>query len=271
MNKEEIEIYRRLEVIDDDMYRKHFEKGKRNKNPINILNTVGKNALRKVTSLYLTSLPNRPPEYYQAIAVSLFKHAERTLNLSTMEKDKQGTGRWFADERIEQISHEVLLSEIHQIIHRTKIREISSTEPVQIYIATNSSKMIESIRKMFNGHHFEYMNHEEDLSFESKLYEKVNYLRTRMFSLNIQKPTSIGRIEESNAVKSFINPAWRNERKREIIKKVFNDYGMEIFETPRGEKRVKWLESNKDDQSSFSSPTTVLAHETQPSEKESAE
>ena len=241
MNKDEIDKYRKLEVINESNYNRYFKKIKDEKNPLNILNTVGKNALRDESILYLTSLPNRPPEHYQAIAISLYKDDEQILNLSTVQEDKKDINSWFADERIEQVYYEVLLSEINQIIHRSKIRDIASKDEVHIYIATKSDSTINQIQSMFKGHQFTFSDIEQDLIFESNLDEKVAYLSQIMKEKNIIKPTSIGRIEDGNSVRSFINKAWRDKTKREKIIETFNRYGLEIFELENKEKRVKLL------------------------------
>ena len=243
MNKDEIIKYRELDVINEANYNRYFKKRKDEKKPLNILNTVGKNDLREESILYLTSLPNRPPEHYKAIAISLYKDEEQTLNLSTVHKDKKDMNNWFVDDRIEQIYHEVLLSEINQIIHRSKIRYIASKDEVHIYIATQSDSIIPHIRAMFKGHKFTVsdINIEKDLTFESDLDEKVAYLAKTIKEKNIIKPTSIGRIEDGHSVKVFINKAWKDEAKRKKIIKTFNLHGLEIFELENKEKRIKPL------------------------------
>lgn len=242
MNKDEITKYRNLGVIDETLYKQYFEKRKEDKNPINILNTVGKNYLREQTMLYLTSLPNRPPEHYKAIAISLYKNDENTLNLSTLHKDKENLTQWFADARIEKIYHQVLLSEINQIIHRSKIRQLDSTELIHIFIATDSATLIAKIGKMFNRHKSTVTEIEQNLKFEAQLEEKACYVAKILSTQKITQPKRIGSIEGGSAIKSFINRTWKDNKEKII--EVFNRHGVTLIELPNKEKRVK-LENNK--------------------------
>nr|WP_210427089.1 DEAD/DEAH box helicase family protein [Priestia megaterium] len=248
MNKSEIDDYKKLKVIKED-YEKYFQNTSENSIlPINLLNTKGKNYLANQNSLYLTTLPNRPPIHYKAIAISLYKNDKVPLNLSMTQKEKKNNTSWFADPRIENIYLESLISELIQIIHRCNIRNllVSAQQKIHIYVATHYKHiLVELVSKLGEKIQMDHTPVEESLKLQMEAEQKVKLLLQNIKEKNIILPLAVGRIVDGSAVKTFINREWKNEENRQLIVDVFNHHGLNIIhhKTKSGsiEKRIDLL------------------------------
>lgn len=234
MNKYEINDYLKLKVINKQDYERYFlPSPEENMLPINLLNTIGKNHLANQNSLYLTSLPTRTASYYKAIAISLYKDSDIPLNMSMNAKEKKQKEMWFADQRIEELYQECLLSELYQIIHRSNIRNLSapSYEKVHIFIATNFDHIINKLLDMFGTPvKFERNDVEDLLKFQHRVEQKITSFANKIKKEQIKLPNRIGKIEDGSSLKNLINKNWNNEeRKREIIA-AFHKNGLDIIE-----------------------------------------
>lgn len=245
MNKFEIPIYSKLKAISKEEYQRFFQEDiEENTLPINLLNTIGKNQLVDQISLYLTALPNRPAIFYKEIAISLYKDSKDPLNLSMNQKDKKHSNMWFADQRIEDIYQECLLSEIYQIIHRSNIRNllVPSSEMVHVFIATKFDHIIENLLQIFNGHvKFERHQMERLSKFQERIGGKVKELAKKIEKEKIKLPNRIGKIENGSSIKNLINQNWKDEEKKREIIEAFHSSGLDIIEIENNSGKV-WKE-----------------------------
>lgn len=146
MSKEEIGVYSGLGVIEENQRNYYEEKVDINQLPLHILNTRGKNFIADYSSLYLTSLPIRNPEYYKLQAISLYAEHQKILNFQMKER-YDISKNWFLDERIQKLYEEDLQSELIQILHRTDLRKLNLPEEnrISIYIATKLSFFLKNL------------------------------------------------------------------------------------------------------------------------------
>lgn len=126
---DDMKIYKELRVIPEDDYKKYYESTTQGKG-LHLLNTVGKNILKDKTALYLTSLPKMHADYYKQIAIAIYGN-DIKLKMNKETDD----GKWFVDDKLEQIYLGELYSEIIQIIHRTALRKINENTEINVFIA----------------------------------------------------------------------------------------------------------------------------------------
>lgn len=235
MNKFEIPVYLKLKAISTRDYQRYFQSDvEESKRAINILNTTGKNQLADQNSLYLTSLPNRPAIFYKEIAISLYKELEYPLDLSMNNKNKKHDYMWFADERIEKIYLECVLSELYQIIHRSSIRNllVPASENISIFIATKFDHIIEKLLAMFNGQaKFERVQTENMSKFQERIASKISAFANKIEKENIKLPNRIGKIENGSSIKNLINQNWKDEEKKRELIEAFHHNGLDIIST----------------------------------------
>ncbi|MGB2873820.1 hypothetical protein, partial [Psychrobacillus psychrotolerans] len=126
--KEDVEIYKELNAITEIDY-KYYDNNAYG-NGLHLLNTVGKNILNDKTALYLTSLPKKHADYYKEIAIAIYGNdVNLEMNIETDD------GKWFVDDKLEDIYLGELYSEIMQIIHRTALRNINENAVINVFIA----------------------------------------------------------------------------------------------------------------------------------------
>lgn len=236
MNKFEVKEYVKLGSIDEEEYRKYFQVSLLEEQtlPINILNTVGKNDLANQNSLYLTSLPNRPASYYQAIAISLYKEDEVPLNLSTNKKNTKSKS-WFVDERLEGVYQECLLAEVLQIIHRSNIRNLMmpSHEKVHVFIATQHDEIVQRLAEALGERVlFERIDVENLFTLRKKAEKEVAKIAAKIRREKIVLPKSVGRLEDGTVMKNILQKNWSNEEKRKEIRAIFQQHQLDVIEIP---------------------------------------
>jgi hypothetical protein len=156
--KEDIQTYIETGAIKEDHKHYYMDNNELNIKGVNLLNTVGKNVLKDITSLYLTSLPKKHADYYKIIAIALYGNE---LNLLT--NNETDNSNWFQDDKLEHIYRGELYAEILQIIHRTALRKIDSNDKINIFMSYDE----ESEDKLFSGYSVRPIS--EEL--------KINYLK----------------------------------------------------------------------------------------------
>ncbi len=252
--KSDMDIYWRLGVLGEN-YRKYFElKNVDNELPMNLFNTTGKNDLKDVTTLYLTSLPRRNPNYYKAIAIALYGP---DINL---EMGIKSESTWFTDPKVEQIYISEMYAELLQIIHRTALRNILLREKINIYIAfsdfSDSMKYLVDLRKIYL-HNMKidtkllidgslYKRNDTINDFASKISDEINRELNRDKDLSIPISNIGGKNGVGETFRKWLtkNNNWND--KNELINEVFAEYHLEIYEDcedKRKTKKIRFIES----------------------------
>ena len=237
-SKDELSIYKELKVIADDT-------------DLHLLNTVGKNPLNDKTSIYLTSLPRRSPDYYKSIAIGLIDSiTNKPVDLSMNDKN---TMNWFKDERLEDIYTGELMAELLQIIHRTELRVIDSDKQIDVFVAyddednngfdTTKWSLSEQLNKgYFKG----------DAKIVSKVivnpylhnrYEKIeefaNAIKNELSSGSYDNEVRLSQIEGVGVkFQNWLKTHWNN--KKEMIVNTFEKYNLTIIE-----KKDRYSETTK--------------------------
>jgi hypothetical protein len=83
------------------------------------------------------------PQYYRLKAIGL---NGVDIDLSMAEK---GSGKWFKDERVQQVFEEVMTTDLVQITHRSRLRNINETGLVHIYMYHNRPEWMAKLQEVF--------------------------------------------------------------------------------------------------------------------------
>ncbi len=253
--KDDIDEYEALGVI-NAAFKTYYDRKREtgHNNAINVLNTTGKNALRDFSSLYLTSLPILGPDYYRTIALSLFPDLPLYLRKEAgHEQSAELTSGWFLDERLERVYRECLLTELIQIIHRTRIRYIRDITKVKICIATTQSDLIKELCKWVRIP--EYQFEVENLSiptaygFQTKVENMCDgflaYAERSNRSIINDLPVFIGSVDKTLGTKHrpFLQYHLRNRSRREHIIKSLEERGLRLTGEGTG-LSLDWCQSD---------------------------
>jgi len=207
--------------------------------------------LANYNDLYLGALPILPPAQYKAAAIALFAGAKRTLDLGM----NQVQGQWFNDSRIEEIYLGFVLREVIQIIYRSNIRNLSEPKDskVNIYIATKHVHLLNKLQKKFDEiemdqvkFHFHNTTVEQLSDIKEKANKHVQTVYKAIHDKQIKLPKPIGKIEDTETVKSFVNRYWRKHP--ELIQDAFAEQGLKLV-LKSNRKEIDWLEDEKTIQS----------------------
>lgn len=235
--KDDYNYYKKVGLIDRD-------------NPlydnINIFTTAGKNFLADYNDLYLGALPILPPAHYKSVAIAIFDNDKEPLDLS-MNKDN-AVKQWFTDSRIEKVYRELVLKEIIQIIYRSNIRNllVPKHSKVNIYIATKHKQFLFDLQMIFNQNGMEKVT----FNFDTKTVEQLLKIKEdsnkhaktiyeAIQNKQIQLPQPIGKIEDTNRIKIFVNRNW--ELHQDLIQSAFAKLGLKFRLNSKGWKEIDWL------------------------------
>lgn len=239
--KDDIKTYNELGIIPPD-YKCYFEDSKHYKS-VNLLNTTGKNMLRDVNDLFLTSLPRMMGDYYKEIAIAIYEITDLKMN------DKKDSPNWFNDLRLEYVYLKELVAELMQIIHRTSLRNIGEYHNVNTYVAFKDFDM--RILKLMNNYlkseanlkHI-VLNNDELYGFREKIEQfgefAIKYIEENKLKFPI-KLSTFG--DEGNKFKEFIKQQKKNNNID--IKKInahLKQYDIRLTET---RNKLKTLIINK--------------------------
>lgn len=174
--KEEIPIYiSEGAIVETDIH--YYKDNELNQSiGINLLNTVGKNVLENKTSLYLTCLPKKHPDYYKCLGIAL------DYDVNLLHNEETDNGNWFKDKFLEDVYRGELYSEIVQIIHRTALRNINGKDDIHIYIAYNEERDRRYIMDSFTMEHISltlqhYLKRDMVVEPSHKLIDLESYKR----------------------------------------------------------------------------------------------
>ncbi|EOV9526233.1 hypothetical protein ACE41A_02455 [Bacillus cytotoxicus] len=227
-SKDELNIYKKLDVIADDA-------------DLHLFNTVGKNLLNDQSAIYLTSLPKRHSDYYKSLAIGLIDStSDKPVELSMNNED---TMNWFKDKRLENIYTGELMAELLQIIHRTKLRVIDSDKQIDVFVAYDDEEVNGfdterwSLSQQLNKDYFKGdAKIVRELIDNPYLYKR--HKKIEAFAKAIKNELSSGsydnevRLSEIKGVgikfRKWLKLHWKN--KREMIINMFNEYNLTIIE-----------------------------------------
>lgn len=238
--KDDANAYYKMGVISreelTDRYYKDLDEDIR---PLNILNTTGKNDLESAEAIYLTALPIRAALYYKISAISHYPEEElKTLLLTHNNSVKKTNAQWFADNRLETIYKEELLSELYQIIHRSSIRNIKRNTdiPINIYIATKLKPLITNLKELLPEVTFTEEYVEKTIKIKKSLETDGERFINALKEYSGTFPTTIGKVSKDKSItepiKILINNNWKNTSIRDLFVKYFNDHGFDYKEIP---------------------------------------
>ncbi len=229
---DDMKIYKELRVIPEDDYKKYYEATTQGKG-LHLLNTVGKNILNDKTALYLTSLPKMHADYYKQIAVAIYGN-EVNLKMNNETDD----GKWFVDEKLEQIYLGELYSEIIQIIHRTALRNLNENTEINVFIAYDEDSedkikyggsMIKKSSSLVNN----YLKQQARISHykinDMSLYNRSGNLEKHIEIIDEYYKNGFGEVPISYISKSFVGYIKKHyDLKKNEIDKQLLEHGYRI-------------------------------------------
>jgi hypothetical protein len=264
--KEDIKIYSDLGSISSE-HRDFFEnKSNEQSSPINLLNTTGKNHLKDVTALYLTSLPRRHPDHFKAIAISLYGN-----NVNLDINDEGNSISWFNDMKLEGIYRGELYAELLQIIHRTALRKIKESTPINVFIAfddTRNDALLEDtqvVLREVNDWYFKQANIKKYRVTDESLYNRGEIIR--QFAEDIDKwvkknttffnslPRKLSHIdpqqETGERFRKWLTKNNNWENKKDLIDRIFRELNYVIYTDPKAKRATKMITTLKDYEDNF--------------------
>ncbi|MEC1725877.1 hypothetical protein P9E34_14255 [Schinkia azotoformans] len=147
--------YIKLGAITSEQHKKFFmdRQSEDDSLAINIHNLTGKNDLSQYNHIALLNLPIMKPDEYKLQAIALYGtdvDLRLVKEIEDIEEQKLHKGKWFADDRLQNLFEEHQKAELFQIIHRSSIRNLNSSEKVVIHLYHNKDKVIEMLKEIFN-------------------------------------------------------------------------------------------------------------------------
>ncbi|KRE29655.1 DEAD/DEAH box helicase [Paenibacillus sp. Soil522] len=245
MAKGDVISYRKNQVITSDQsnyfddYSDYLDDDKSDAVSLSLFNTVGKNILNNYSTLALLNLPIRHHTYYKKIAISIYG-TEIDISINDGNYDS-----WFVDERVQKIFEELVLADLVQIIHRCKLRNINDSTPVHIYLYTKQTRWIDTLKTHFSlpdknmrkttiqdSYHDRFIticNEWAEISLNHCLSDKYDHIFGMSYTA-----TQIG----GRPFKDWLNKAWLNEERRNLIVNIFKENGLLFEEDSNKYKKI---------------------------------
>lgn len=224
-SKSDVDKYYKLGGISKEQYKEFFQNDPiQEQNPLNLLNTIGKNNLNEYQTIGLPNLPIMPPVEYQKIGLALFGLKTNLLKGSDLDPGF-GSSRWFLDSGIQDIFERIVLENIYQIVHRTAIRNMTSRRKVKVIFYHNSHPWGEKISGLFNV----------DYASEKTISPQKVRKRAKKEAFEVKKHFDSNGINEAypgqvrRALKDWLNNNFNNSYHREIIIEEFRKEGLFII------------------------------------------
>ncbi|MGZ4159397.1 MAG: hypothetical protein ACXVNF_01170 [Neobacillus sp.] len=224
-------------------------------NPVNLLNTTGKNFLKDTSALYLTSLPRMHPDFYKHLAISLYGH-EVDLNMGNVK------GQWFDDPKLENIYLRCLCAELLQIIHRSQLRKITESKKVTVFLAfedkhqllflfLNQFLMEQAVletRELYDGDKYGLKMTVEKFAQQILSWQRKTELSFGWNRIIGGFPCKISDIDKENNTgekfRKFLNKHWNEEGKRRVIDRVLKEHNLVVYESKNKQetKMINWAD-----------------------------
>ncbi|MCM3161014.1 hypothetical protein [Metabacillus litoralis] len=229
--KGDIDYYIQSGAISQEQYEKFF-KGRSIDNQslaINLMNVTGKNDLSSYNSIALLNLPILPPHEYKLKAIAMYgtdTDLRMVKEIDDSEEKKQFEGQWFVNPFIQLIFEQMMKAELSQIIHRSSIRFINSTNKVVVILYHNKEYTNELLKEIFNISNEHIVKHslEQDNKFREKCKKKAQEI-LQYLKQNPNTEYTAGKIGGTK-FKKWIHNHW-NENE-DIIIEIFKQYNITI-------------------------------------------
>jgi len=144
--QDDISFYHSEGVITDEQLKQFFTIKQKSDDDMrkHLFNVVGNNDFFIFNAMALFGIPIRPPRHYREIAVAMYG-----VDIDLSLNEDRNKGNWFNDDRIQKIYVEDVMAVLSQIIHRTSIRNMNSTDEVDIVIYSSRAEWLEKLKREF--------------------------------------------------------------------------------------------------------------------------
>lgn len=204
-----------------------------------LFNTRGSNELNTLTSLYLTALPIKPPNYYRSFARVIYRKGLNYRLRDTRNEETTANSGWFLDERIQEIYAMDILNELIQIIMRTDLRNLNSDTKIKIFIATIRKKLVQ---KVFGKTKFTLIDSPGNpipISMQMKITNKCLEIKKYFVENTIEAILPIGHIGDGSSIQRFINNQYDNNK--EYFDKKLKENDLELVIIEHGTQKRKYI------------------------------
>lgn len=211
---------------------------------INIHNLTGKNDLSQYNHIALLNLPIMKPDEYRLQAIAMYGtdiDLRLVKELNDNEERQLHKGKWFVDQRLQNLFIEQQKAELSQIIHRSSIRNINSDEIVTIHMYHNKEHVMEMLKSIFNlpDSNFMTVDIQKKNNFKVKCRKWAEQVSTHLKNSPSQEYTAfkIG----GRKFKDWINKNWDDNEK--IIREIFKQHEITIRVSHKGYKYFTYYEN----------------------------
>lgn len=250
--KSDIDVYKSLNCINPE-HELVFELNvDDNQLPLNLMNTTGKNLLKNVKEMYITSLPRMHADFYKAKALALYGY-----DICLEINDEKNSIDWFVDERVENLYKSYLHTELIQIIHRTKLRIIDSKDKIIIFIAYSDNQQETLIDRLKNDYFLCCNNsnikviNDEDYNRKRNMDRSINCIIKHLNNDNLKTPISLYSIgldsdKSGKKLSNLLSKRNNYESRSQYINEQLKKYGYELY-IYKGTKKIKFFLEDDDD------------------------
>lgn len=229
--KNDIGTYLKLGAITPEQHDKFFmdRQYEDDSMAINIHNLTGKNDLSQYNHIALLNLPILRPDEYRLQAIAIFGTSIdlRLVKELNDNKEKQlHKGKWFVDQRLQNLFIEQQKAELSQIIHRSSIRNINSDEKVMIHMYHNKENVTVMLGEVFNLTYKNFLNIDIQKKNSSKVKCKKWAEQINTYLRNIPNKEFTAFQAGGKNFRYWINDNW-NENEM-TIRRIFNEYKITI-------------------------------------------
>lgn len=236
--KDDIGVYMANKAI-TDIQRKYFidNPDDSDTSPINLLNTRGKNVLKDFNGLALLNPPIKHPNHYKLIGIGLYGVNVNLTMSERLKKDEESeSSKWFVDEWIQAIYEQSFIADLLQIIHRCSLRKVNETSKIHVVLYTHLRKWLGELLKVtlsLNDKNFTYDLADDKYHFIEKAQNYAQLIKKycQERSNQFENPTfTAGEIAPKGEIKNWFKSHCKSDFKRQKIKELFSDNGVEIVE-----------------------------------------
>ena|GEM_PF-2299172 len=237
--KGDIQKYVENGVINESERQKYFTNkvDSESNTAISLLNSTGDNDINKYDGIALLSLPVRHPSYYKLQAIGL--HGT-SIDISLKQgKPKKDSLEWFSDEKVQKVYESLVLMDLSQIIHRTRLRNMSDNSKAFVFIYTNKLGWLECLKMHYKlpDSSIAIYSLKDETELRVKVKERLQSIQNKLKDLDKFKKHSIGKIDVR--FKKWINEYWDDKHHQKIIIEEFERINWNVFIDDNGWKYIK--------------------------------
>ena len=204
-----------------------------------LFNTRGSNELNILTSLYLTALPIKPPNYYRSFARVIYGKGLNYRLRDTRNEETTANSGWFLDERIQEIYAMDILNELIQIIMRTDLRNLNSDTKIKIFIATIRKNLVQKVFEKTKFTLIDSPGNPIPISMQMKITNKCLEIKKYFVENTIEAILPIGHIGDGSSIQRFINNQYDNNK--EYFDKKLKENDLELVIIEHGTQKRKYI------------------------------